>query len=224
MMQSLSVGLQKLLENSVQTINLVGHGGEKFTPEMGDYGIKDYEKDVLEKLPEGEIVIVGHSMGSLCGFNLAQRYPSKVRGVVLIDPTMCGGLADIRVAKALLSKPGRYILPVLSNGLFVPERDDAKLMLYNGQESSHLDSIARQPASGRAIREMLLGRLSGQTERPCALVVAGESRLSPTRQKIAWAKQVHAVSVATLAESHCGILENSILPDIVSGMVQRVSV
>lgn len=223
-MTSLSDGLQKITDNPVFSINLVGHGGEKFTPEMGSFGLEQYENDIMEKLPDGEVIIVGHSMGAVCGFNLAQRIPQKVRGVVMIDPTMCGGLADPRVAKALMSDPRRYILPIFTNGMFIPKRADAQMMLYNGQESVHLDNISQQPAAGRAIRQMLLGKLRTSSIRPVSLVIAGESRLSPERQKRTWAKNVHATDVVTLKESHNGVLENVQLPTIVANAIKRVSV
>lgn len=222
-MKTLAAGLQHLTSNPVTSIQLVGHGSDTFTPQMGNFGLNDYEANILEQLPSDRNVIVGFSMGAACAFRLAQKYPERIKGVVMIDPPMLGGGADIRVTKALMSKPFRYIHPILTNGLFIPTRDDAKMMLYNGEESPHLDSIVRQPASGRVIREMLFGRLPTQSRRPCGLVIARKSRLHPEKSKIKWAQQVHA-NCLSVDDSHCGILENPSLPHIVHGLIQRVSI
>ena len=221
--QSLVVGLQKLTDNVVTSIQLVGHGTEAFTPKMGSFGLREYEDDILKKLPSDETILVGYSMGAVCGFNLAQRHPKMVKGVVMIDPPMLGGVADVRVTKALMSKPLRYLLPLFTNGLFSPTYEDAKMMLFNGEESPHLDRIVRQPAAGKAIRQMLFGRLPSYSRRPCGLVIAGDSRLHPESHKRAWAKKVHA-NWNSLAGSHCGILEDRRLPEIVHQLVERVSI
>lgn len=222
-MKSLSVGLQERTDKAVTSIQLVGHGNEAFTHEMGSFGLEDYVNDIHRKLPAGrKVIVVGHSMGGVCGFNLAQAYPEIVQGVVMIDPPKLGGGADIRVTKALLSNWRRYIWPLLTNGLFVPTREDAKMMLYNGEESHHLDSIIRQPAAGRVIRQMLVGRLPTQSKRPCGLVIAEDSRLHPSKNKLAWAQKAHAHCIA-LAGSHCGVLANNRMPQIIHDLVERVS-
>lgn len=221
-LESLQTGLQDLLQMKVANLQLVGHGTEVFTTQMGGFGLREYENSVLDQLgPQG--ILVGFSIGAICAFNLAQSHPERVKGVVMIDPPMLGGGADIRVTKALLLKPRRYILPLFTNGLFVPTRADAQMMLYNGEESPHLAGIVKQPAAGRAIRQMLLGRLPTSTRRPCELVIADQSRLHPSRPKRRWAQKVHANCVS-VDDSHCGILENPSLPHIVHGLIQRVSI
>ncbi len=221
-MESLVVGLQKLTDRVVTSIQLVGHGTEAFTPEMGSFGLREYENSILEQLIGENTTLVGYSMGAACGFNLAQSHPLLVNGVVMIDPPMLGGGADIRVTKALLSKPLRYLLPLITNGLFTPTRDDAKMMLFNGEESTHLNRIVRQPAAGRVIRQMLFGRLPTYSRRPCGLVIARGSRLHPERNKIKWSQKVHANCVS-IDGSHCGILEDPCLPEIVHKLVERIS-
>ena len=222
-MESLSVGLQKLADTEVTSVQLAGHGGEAFTPEMGRYGLEDYENDILAKLPDGKIIIVGHSMGAVCGFNLAQKYPEKVGGAVMIDPPMLGGASDIRVTKALMSKPLRYLVPLFMNGLFTPTREDAKLMLYNDKESPHIEDIIHQPAAGRVIRQMLTGRLPRQSKQPCAVVIAGGSRLHPSKPKVKWSQTVHALCENFWDQSHCDILESTHLSQVVSNLVAHIT-
>ncbi|MCF7865089.1 MAG: alpha/beta fold hydrolase [Candidatus Pacebacteria bacterium] len=221
--QPLVTGLQNLGLEQTSSISLIGHDGDPFTSSMGSLSLRDYEDDILEKLPAGEVVGVGHSMTGVCWFNLAQRFPEKIKGVVMIDPPMLGGGADIRVTKALLSKPWRYIRPLLTNGLFTPTREDAKMMLFNGEESPHLDIITRQPAAGRAILQMLLGRLPRQSKRPCAVVIAGGSRLHPSKQKIKWSQAIHCLCEEFWDESHCGILGNTYLPQVIGNLIARVA-
>lgn len=221
-LETLEVGLKNLTQKSVANIELVGHGSQAFTPQMGSFGLSHYEESILGQLPGEKNVIVGFSMGAICAFNLAQRHPERVKGVVMIDPPMLGGGADIRVTKALIAKPWRYIRPLFTDGLFVPTREDAKMMLYNDEESLHLDSIVRQPAAGKVIRQMLLGRLPTSTRRPCGLVIARESRLHPVKPKFSWARKVHAYP-ALIDGSHCGILEDPSLPEIVCGLIDRVA-
>lgn len=221
-LESLQTGLQDLLQMKVANLQLVGHGTEVFTTQMGGFGLREYENSVLDQLgPQG--ILVGFSMGAICAFNLAQSHPERVKGVVMIDPPMLGGGADVRVTKALLLKPLRYIRPLFTNGLFVPTRADAKMMLYNGEESPHLASIISQPAAGRVIRQMLLGRLPTSTRRPCGLVIANQSRLHPSSHKRRWAQNVHANCVS-VDGSHCGILQDTLLPNIVRNLIERVSI
>jgi pimeloyl-ACP methyl ester carboxylesterase len=221
-LESLQTGLQNLLQTDVANLQLVGHGTEVFTPQMGGFGLREYEKSVLEQLgPQG--ILVGFSMGAICAFNLAQKHPERVQGVVMIDPPMLGGGADIRVTKALLLKPRRYILPLFTNGLFTPTYEDAKMMLFNGDESPHLNDIIRQPAAGRVIRQMLLGRLPNSSRRQCGLIIAEESRLHPADHKRRWARNVHA-HVSSVLGSHCGILGDKQLPAIVHNLIKKVSI
>ncbi len=66
-----------------------GHGA---APPVADAGLADYYVDATEALDtvrtaaSGGITIVGHSMGGLLAIALAARSPSRVNGLVLVDP------------------------------------------------------------------------------------------------------------------------------------------
>ena len=67
-----------------------GHGAAARTP--GAYRISDYVDDVIEVLrAEGPRVLVGHSLGGVAAWSVAQRAPELVRGAFLEDPPLYWG-------------------------------------------------------------------------------------------------------------------------------------
>ncbi len=71
----------------VVSVDLRGHGGSD-KPE-GEYPITSYADDIaylIEKLDLGEVIAVGHSMGSIVVLQLAAAYPACVAGIVMIEP------------------------------------------------------------------------------------------------------------------------------------------
>ncbi len=70
-----------------------GHG-RSAQPSTG-YGIEDYVSDlegILTELGWGEVVLVGHSMGARVAAGFAEKYPQKVRQLILVD---MGPVSDI---------------------------------------------------------------------------------------------------------------------------------
>lgn len=217
----LSSGLTRITDKRVTPLSLAGHDGETFTPAMGGWSLEDYQADILAQLPEGDITLVSHSMTAVCAYRIAQEHPDKIKGVVMIDPPMLGGVSDWRVGLTFLRKPKLYLCPLFKDTPFNPTREDAKMMLFNGMESPHLDLISKQPASGKAIRQMVTSWLPRKkTIVPCAVIVAKRSRLHPAWPKKFWARSTGSIHKA-LDESHCGILENAELPGIVSDIIQQ---
>lgn len=208
--RTLTSGLEAITQTCVRPLILSGHDGDPFTEEMGGWSLRDYEDDILDQLPGDNVVMVLHSMLAVCGFNLAQRFPKRIKKVVLIDPPMLGRFSDIRVAMTFLGDPKRYLKPLISKTAFCPTRQAAKMMLFNDLESPHLDSITNQPASGMAIREMVTRQLPRRTIVPCALIAATQSRLHYLGPKKSWASATGS-KFYTLNNSHCGILEDPML-------------
>jgi pimeloyl-ACP methyl ester carboxylesterase len=67
-----------------------GHGAAERTP--GSYRISDYVEDVLAVLrAEGPAILVGHSLGGVAAWTVAQRAPELVRGAFLEDPPLYRG-------------------------------------------------------------------------------------------------------------------------------------
>ena len=67
-----------------------GHGAAARTP--GNYRISDYVEDVIEVLrAEGPAILVGHSLGGVAAWSVAQQAPELVRGAFLEDPPLYRG-------------------------------------------------------------------------------------------------------------------------------------
>jgi pimeloyl-ACP methyl ester carboxylesterase len=72
---------------AVTALDLRGCGGSD-RPERG-YGIRDFADDVARFCEAVDIrkpVVVGHSLGGMIAVELAARYPSLPRALVLVDP------------------------------------------------------------------------------------------------------------------------------------------
>jgi pimeloyl-ACP methyl ester carboxylesterase len=64
-----------------------GHGAAARTP--GAYRISDYVDDVIEVLrAEGPAVLIGHSLGGVAAWTVAQAAPELVHGAFLEDPPL----------------------------------------------------------------------------------------------------------------------------------------
>ena len=74
------------LGRTVVRIDLRGHGHSE---RADSYLLSDYAEDVLSVLRDiGPAAIVGHSLGAVIAWTLAQRAPELVRGLVLEDPPL----------------------------------------------------------------------------------------------------------------------------------------
>ena len=72
----------------VVAVDLRGHG-KSHAPRANDFSPEDYARDieaVLDALNIREAVIVGHSMGSAVALAFGREHPSRVRGLLLVDP------------------------------------------------------------------------------------------------------------------------------------------
>ena len=73
-----------------------GHGGSEWTP--GRYFIADYTADAIALVRdhlEGDVVILGHSLGALIAVGVAAALPDRIKGIVLEDPPSPALLADV---------------------------------------------------------------------------------------------------------------------------------
>ena len=73
-----------------------GHGGSEWTP--GRYLIADFTADAIALVRdhlEGDVVILGHSLGALVAIGVAAALPGRIKGVVLEDPPSPSLLADV---------------------------------------------------------------------------------------------------------------------------------
>lgn len=201
--------IEDVAQKEVSTISYPGHDGDRFTPEMGKWTLSDYKREMLERLPYGRVTIVGHSMSGMAAYQLAQEYPDKIKKVILIDPPMTGGLVDWKVARAFIQNPKRYLGAMLFGKPFCVREEDAKMMLFNGDDSKHISSIVNQPGSGRLVAELSLTPASAKKSLvPTTVIIAGSSRLHPVWSKKLWANAIGADCLTVPNASHCGIVSN----------------
>ncbi len=70
----------------ILALDLRGHGR---SPWAGSYELPDLGLDVVDRLDARgwrQVDLVGHSMGAVVAYLLAQRHPSRVRRLVLVEP------------------------------------------------------------------------------------------------------------------------------------------
>ena len=82
------------LKKKFRIIRLDLRGHARSQSDIG-IGMKNWCKDVIAVLDNEQIqqaIIVGHSLGAQVGLNLANRYPNRVSGIVLIDPVIPSAL------------------------------------------------------------------------------------------------------------------------------------
>jgi pimeloyl-ACP methyl ester carboxylesterase len=73
-----------------------GHGGSEWTP--GRYFIADYTADAVALVRdhlEGDVVILGHSLGALVAVGVAAALPDRIKGIVLEDPPSPALLVEV---------------------------------------------------------------------------------------------------------------------------------
>jgi pimeloyl-ACP methyl ester carboxylesterase len=207
LLSQMNLALADWTQKETSTISYQGHDGDPFTPEMGKWTLKEYRQQMLERLPEGRVTIVGHSMSAMAAYQLAQQHPDKIDQVILIDPPMTGGLVDWRVAKAFLQNPKRYLGAMIFGKPFCVRECDARMMLFNGDDSKHISSIVNQPGSGRLVAELSLTPASAKKSLvPTTVIIAGSSRLHPVWSKKLWANAIGADCLTVPNASHCGIV------------------
>ncbi|MDA0167472.1 alpha/beta hydrolase [Solirubrobacter taibaiensis] len=74
-----------------------GHGASARRP--GTYRVPDYAQDAISVLDEiGPAAIVGHSLGGVTAWTVAQRRPELVTKLFLEDPPLFGGEPEIHAA------------------------------------------------------------------------------------------------------------------------------
>jgi hypothetical protein len=140
--------------------NLPGHEGRPLPEDFGKLGIKDFAEPVVKMLKakayEG-CILIGHSSGA-CQNHYAVNevhgdseddVPDVARAQIHIAPAM-QGLVSIAVIWTIICS-WTYLKAMLTGKPIYITRDDAKHLIFNGEEHPWLDQIVRQPASGRLV-------------------------------------------------------------------------
>jgi pimeloyl-ACP methyl ester carboxylesterase/CRP-like cAMP-binding protein len=182
-------------------IDLPGYGRSPPLPER--VTIPAYAEllaDFIERVTDGPVVLVGHSMGGMTGLTLALRHPALVERMVLIGPTISGRLSQsinlIISPITLLERFGwgglivstteRMMLGI-TDRLMRPVSFAERTGITQG-DYMRIRADARRPGQGRARAECffamrendLRGRLS-QVEAPSLVLWGAEDNTVPLR-------------------------------------------
>jgi pimeloyl-ACP methyl ester carboxylesterase len=171
-------------------VNLRGHAGSPLRSGtlLGKVSMTDYIADAREVADwltdrEERPIVIGHSMGGLIAQKLAEE--GKARALVLLSPAPPRG---IRVMSSrLLRRQLKHVPALLGSRRIVPGwRDMRDLVLNRVPEPEQRATFERfVPDSGRAGREMSLGRIAVNAERvrehrcPVLVVTSDDDRFIP---------------------------------------------
>lgn len=79
-------------KRDVYSLDMAGHGRSGHRPEGQGYQLMDYVADLAELIethfkdsPEGQVDLVGHSLGGIVSVLYAAAFPERVRRLVMID-------------------------------------------------------------------------------------------------------------------------------------------
>jgi pimeloyl-ACP methyl ester carboxylesterase len=81
---------------TVVSIDLAGHGGS--TKSRTDWSMEKYGEDVttvLQKIPNQQLILVGHSMGGTVALEAAHALGSRIIGVIVVDALKSVGLPPL---------------------------------------------------------------------------------------------------------------------------------
>ena len=90
---------------NVYAFDLPGHGRSAGEPCKSIDEIVDWIIEAFKKLKINTAAIVGHSMGSLIGLNLAARFPNKVRKLALLGTSTPMRVSDVLLDSAKVNSP-----------------------------------------------------------------------------------------------------------------------
>ena len=159
----------------------------------------DILANFIERVTDGPVVLVGHSMGGMTSLTMALRYPELVERMVLIDPTISGRLSQtINFVTSPLN-----VMERLGLGLLLSTFDRAIVKITDRvmrpisfaersgitrDEDLRIQADIRRPGEGKVRAECffamrdndLRGKLS-QIEAPALIIWGAEDNTVPLR-------------------------------------------
>jgi pimeloyl-ACP methyl ester carboxylesterase len=190
-------------------VNLRGHHGSGPATRVGQAGLADYVGDLHACARAlGDVAVVGHSMGGLLALALAGT--AAVRAAVLLTSAPPRGILALR--GPVLARLPRYVAALLGSRPFLLRRADADALLFNNLAPElRADAYARLvPESGRAARELALGRVAVAPARvrcPVLVVGAGRDAITPPAIQRAIAARYRAEYQEWPGHAHMLMLE-----------------
>ncbi len=160
----------------------------------------DVLADFVERVTDGQVVLIGHSMGGMISLTMALRYPALVERMVLIDPTITGRLSNsinffvspitilerFGLGSLIVSSVERMMVGItdrLMRPVSYAERSG-----ITREEHHRLQADVRRPGQGKvraecffAMRENDLQGQLGQVEVPALVVWGAEDNTVPLR-------------------------------------------
>jgi branched-chain amino acid transport system permease protein len=104
-------------------------------------------------------LLIGHSLGGTVAMSLAARFPSLIRGLVLVDSAAPSGLVTprerhpmiemMRTSKAVLTQALRTVVPTLSDEAFFQSLVDDAAMMAAPAWVGNADALGRFDYRGR---------------------------------------------------------------------------
>jgi non-heme chloroperoxidase len=190
-------------------LNFRGHGNSRPVSALGRLSIDDYVDDALEVAKSlGKPIVIGHSMGGLVAQRLAER--DAVLAMVLICSAPPAGISALSARLAL--RMVRTLPSLLLSQPLVPRRADVDALALNRVPAAERAAIFARfvPESGRAAREIALGRIAVNAARvtcPVLSVAAADDRLVPERICRRVAARYDAPHRAYAAMGHMMVIE-----------------
>ena len=181
-------------------VDLPGYGASPPLPERATIpAYVEVLANFIERVSDGPVVLIGHSMGGMISLTLALRYPPLVERMVLIDPTISGRLSrhiNLLVSPInILERFGLGLVVSATERLMVGITDRimrpasfAERTGITEQDYARLRADVRRPGQGRvraecffAMRENDLRGQLGQVEAPALVMWGAEDNTVPLR-------------------------------------------
>jgi len=182
-------------------VDLPGYGASPPLPDRVTIpAYADVLANFIERVTDGPVVLVGHSMGGMISLTMALRYPVLIERMVLIDPTISGRLSlAINVAispitflerfglGSLLTRTVERTVVGITDRLMRPV-SFAERTGITEQDYKRLRADARRPGQGRVRAECFLAMLEndlrgrlGRIETPALVLWGAEDNTVPLR-------------------------------------------
>lgn len=164
----------KVLRTTIKQCTDLGYE-PSVVPYRGHYGdqkslngvtLGDYEEDTLRQIDKvaianEKIILLGISMGGAIAHRIADKYPEKVRGVIMYGTPMFSRLPVWKTLVRIITNWTFLKGIVTGKGTLFLSRRDAEDFLFEGVSGMEgLAETLEQPASARAVQQMLLRVLS----------------------------------------------------------------
>jgi pimeloyl-ACP methyl ester carboxylesterase/CRP-like cAMP-binding protein len=183
------------------SVDLPGYGASPPLPERVTIpAYADVLANFIERVTDGPVVLIGHSMGGMIGVTLALQYPALIERLVLIGPTISGRLStsiNLFVSPiTMLERFGLGSLMVSSVERMMVGLTDrlmrpvsyAERSGITREEHARLQADVRRPGQGRvraecffAMREHDLSGQLGHIETPALVLWGAEDNTVPLR-------------------------------------------